>query len=71
MGCADFKSRVLGVVKEIPKSSFLTYKQVAQKAGSPKAFRVVGNILNKNKDCDIPCHRVVRKTGFIGGYNLG
>lgn len=49
----------------------MTYKQVAVAAGSPKAFRAVGNILNKNYDLSIPCHRVVRSDGTIGGYNRG
>jgi len=49
----------------------MTYKMVAEMAGSPKAFRAVGNILNKNRDPKIPCHRVVRSDGKIGGYNQG
>ncbi len=49
----------------------MTYKEVAVKAGRPKAFRAVGNILNKNYDPAIPCHRVVRSDGKTGGYNRG
>jgi len=49
----------------------LTYKEVAHKAGSPKAYCAVGNLLNKNYDPNIPCHRVVRSDGKIGGYNRG
>ncbi|MDR3558272.1 MAG: MGMT family protein [Candidatus Pacebacteria bacterium] len=37
----------------------------------PRAFRAVGNILNKNYDPTIPCHRVVRSDGTLGGYNRG
>lgn len=66
-----FKDKVFKVVKNIPKGKFLTYKQVAEKAGSRKAYRAVGNILNKNKDSKIPCHRVIRSDGKIGGYNRG
>jgi O-6-methylguanine DNA methyltransferase len=44
---------------------------VAKLAGSPKAYRAVGNILNKNYDPQIPCHRVVRSDGTAGGYNRG
>jgi O-6-methylguanine DNA methyltransferase len=40
-------------------------------AGSPKAYRAVGNILNKNYDPKIPCHRVIRVDGSTGGYNRG
>jgi len=49
----------------------MTYKQVAESAGKPRAYRAVGNILNKNTNPKIPCHRVVRSDGKIGGYNRG
>ena len=49
----------------------MTYKQVAKLAGKPMAYRAVGNILNKNHDTAIPCHRVIRSDGKIGGYNKG
>ena len=68
---SDFKNRVFSVVTKIPEGSVLTYKEVAEKAGSPKAFRAVGNILNKNYDINIPCHRVIRSDGSFGGYNRG
>jgi O-6-methylguanine DNA methyltransferase len=44
---------------------------VATLAGKPRAYRAVGNILNKNYDKAIPCHRVIRSDGKIGGYNRG
>jgi O-6-methylguanine DNA methyltransferase len=66
-----FKERVFKVVSRIPKGSTLTYKQVAERAGSPKAYRAVGNVLNTNYDPKIPCHRVVRSDGTSGGYNRG
>jgi O-6-methylguanine DNA methyltransferase len=49
----------------------MTYKQVAVAAGRPNAFRAVGNILSKNFDPKIPCHRVIRSDGTTGGYNRG
>lgn len=49
----------------------MTYNEVARLAGSPRASRAVGNILNKNYDPAIPCHRVVRADGTLGGYNRG
>ncbi|MFA6422039.1 MAG: MGMT family protein [Candidatus Buchananbacteria bacterium] len=68
---SEFKQKILNIVKNIEKGQFLTYKQVAQMAGSPKAYRAVGNILNKNYNPLIPCHRVIRSDGKIGGYNRG
>jgi O-6-methylguanine DNA methyltransferase len=68
----DFSARVLQIVQRIPRGQTLTYQKVAQLAGSPKAFRAVGNILNKNTRPDlIPCHRVIRSDGKIGGYRWG
>jgi O-6-methylguanine DNA methyltransferase len=67
----NFKERVLNIVKKIPKGKVLTYKEVAILAGSEKAYRAVGNILNKNINPNIPCHRVIRSDGKIGGYNRG
>jgi methylated-DNA-[protein]-cysteine S-methyltransferase len=66
-----FEDRVHAVVKKIPKGSVLTYKEVARKAGNPLASRAVGNILKKNFDKTIPCHRVIRSDGKLGGYNRG
>ena len=67
----SFGEKVLAVVARIPSGQTLTYKQVAARSGSPRAFRAVGNILNKNFDSNIPCHRVVRSDGKLGGYNRG
>ncbi|MCI5108462.1 MAG: MGMT family protein [Candidatus Pacebacteria bacterium] len=67
----SFKERVFKVVRKIPAGKILTYKEVAEKAGSPRASRAVGNILNTNYDPEIPCHRVIRSDGKVGGYNRG
>lgn len=67
----SFQEKVYAVVKKIPKGQVLTYKEVAKKIGNPKAFRAVGNILNKNFDPQVPCHRVIRSDGKLGGYNRG
>jgi O-6-methylguanine DNA methyltransferase len=67
----NFKQKVLKVVSKIPRGKVLTYKEVARRAGKPRAYRAVGNILNKNRDPKIPCHRVIRSGGKIGGYNRG
>jgi len=68
---ATFTQKVYQIVKNIPKGQTLSYKQVAVLASRPKAYRAVGNILNKNFDSQIPCHRVIRSDGKIGGYNRG
>jgi O-6-methylguanine DNA methyltransferase len=67
----SFSEKVYDVVKKIPKGKVLTYKEVAKMAGNKLASRAVGNILNKNYNPDIPCHRVIRSDGEIGGYNRG
>lgn len=72
-----FKDKVLEIVSEIPSGKTLTYKEVAEKAGNQKAYRAVGNILNKyykknySKNYSLPCHRVIRSDGEIGGYAGG
>ena len=49
----------------------MTYQEVAKKVGSPNAARAVGLILKTNYDPKIPCHRVIRSDGGMGGYNRG
>ena len=48
-----------------------SYKEVAAFINRPEAARAVGNALNKNRDAQIPCHRVIRANGDIGGYGGG
>ncbi|MFA5935333.1 MAG: MGMT family protein [Patescibacteria group bacterium] len=66
-----FAQHVYDIVRKIPKGKTLTYQQVAIAAGRPNACRAVGNILNKNRDAKVPCHRVVRSDGTTGGYAWG
>lgn len=67
-----FQQKVHSFVKTIPKGETATYKQVAVAIGCPKAYRAVGNALNKNFQVGtIPCHRVIRSDGQIGGYIHG
>jgi methylated-DNA-[protein]-cysteine S-methyltransferase len=67
----EFSRRVYAVVAKIPKGKTMTYKQVAAKAGNPFAARAVGMLMSKNYNPKIPCHRVVRTDGKLGGYNRG
>lgn len=67
----SFKEKVLAVVGRISRGKVLTYKDVAIRAGSPRAYRAVGNVLNRNYNQKIPCHRVICSNGKVGGYNRG
>ncbi|PIQ68812.1 MAG: 6-O-methylguanine DNA methyltransferase [Candidatus Taylorbacteria bacterium CG11_big_fil_rev_8_21_14_0_20_46_11] len=66
-----FAQKVFSIVKKIPNGKVLTYKQVAEKAGSPRAFRAVGSLMKTNFDPSIPCHRVIKSDGSLGNYNRG
>ena len=67
----SFTQKVLDIVGKIPKGKTLTYKEVAARVGSPRAYRGVGSVLKKNYDPKIPCHRVIRSDGEVGEYNRG
>lgn len=67
----EFKDKVYEFTKKISKGKVATYKKVAVAIGSPKAARGVAMVLSKNFDPKIPCHRVVRTDGSLGGYNRG
>jgi len=58
-------------VRKIPKGKTFTYKQVAVLAGNPRAWRAVGNVLNENRNPKIPCHRIIKSDGKVGGYSQG
>jgi len=66
-----FTEKTYEVVRNIPRGEVLTYAQVARRVGNPKASRAIGTLMRKNYNPDIPCHRVVRSDGKIGGYNRG
>ena len=67
----SFSEKVYEETRKIPKGKTTTYKELTILAGRPKAWRAVGNILAKNFNPDIPCHRVIRSDDKIGGYNRG
>ena len=67
-----FEQKVYRAVLKIPAGKTRSYQRVAQKIGKPKAARAVGNALNKNPyPVIIPCHRIIRKNGSLGGYSRG
>lgn len=66
-----FRERVIRAVMRIPKGKVRSYKEVAWMAGSPNAFRAVARIMATNTDANVPCHRVIKSDGTIGGYGHG
>lgn len=68
----SFQKKVYAAVRRIPRGSVSTYAAIARAIGRPRAARAVGNALNANPDTtSTPCHRVVRSSGFVGGYAWG
>jgi len=66
-----FSDKVRDIVRKIPKGKTMTYKEVATKAGNPRAARAVGAVMRTNYDPSIPCHRVIASDGSMRGYNRG
>jgi methylated-DNA-[protein]-cysteine S-methyltransferase len=68
----SFGRRVLGVTAGIPYGRVSSYREVAERTGNPKASRATGNALGANPiPIVVPCHRVVRSGGKLGGYTGG
>ena len=66
----EFQIKVWNELKKIPIGETKTYKEIAKLIGSPKAARAVANACGKNPyPITIPCHRVVRSDGGLGGYS--
>lgn len=68
---SHFRETVKSIVKNIPQGKVMTYAEVAAAANNPKAARAVANVMANNFDLDVPCHRVIRSDGSLGGYNRG
>ena len=65
-----FQLKVWNYLKKIPKGKVKSYLEVAKAIGKPKAFRAVANAVGKNPyPPKIPCHRVIRSDGNLGGYS--
>ena len=70
MNGTKFQLQVWKYLKKIPKGSVKTYKQVAIAINKPKSARAVANACAKNPYApNIPCHRVIRSDGGLGGYS--
>ena len=65
-----FQLKVWAYLKKIPRGKVKTYSQVAKSIGKPLAVRAVANAIGKNPYAPkIPCHRVIRSDGTLGGYS--
>ena len=66
----DFQIKVWNAISKIPKGRVKTYKELARSIRKPKASRAVANACGKNPfPIKIPCHRVIRSDGRLGGYS--
>ncbi len=67
-----FQKKVLQLTKKIPEGKVATYGLLAKILGDINLSRAVGNALNKNPfPIIVPCHRVVKSNGYIGGFAKG
>ena len=68
----DFQLKVWEALLQIPAGKTSTYKTIAQEIGQPAAVRAVGTAVGQNPvSYFIPCHRVIRTDGGLGGYHWG
>ncbi|GAB4474929.1 MAG: methylated-DNA--[protein]-cysteine S-methyltransferase [Elainellaceae cyanobacterium] len=68
----NFQIQVWRSLLQLPPGSLATYRQIAQHIGRPTASRAVGNAIGSNPIALlIPCHRVIRESGELGGYRWG
>lgn len=69
---SEFQQRVWKTLTEIPYGETMSYGQVAEAAGSPKGARACGNAVGANPFLIVvPCHRVIKGDGTIGGFSSG
>mgnify|MGYP001603708645 CR=1 FL=1 len=67
----SFNERCYTLLRKVPKGKVTTYKEIAR-ALRTKAYRAVGNAMNKNPHAPrVPCHRVVKSNGVVGGFASG
>jgi methylated-DNA-[protein]-cysteine S-methyltransferase len=72
LNMADFSRRVLLLVKDIPYGTLTSYGALGKLLGYPSAARAVGQAVGRNPiPIVIPCHRVVRSDGTLGGFSMG
>jgi methylated-DNA-[protein]-cysteine S-methyltransferase len=67
----SFNEKCYEILRKVPKGKVTTYKEIAKKLNS-KAYRAVGNAMNKNPYApEVPCHRVIKSDGEVGGFESG
>ena len=67
-----FEQKVYDACRSIPKGRVSTYQEIAKAIKRPFSFRAVGNALHQNPFAPVvPCHRVVRSNGDLGGFAQG
>jgi len=67
----SFSLRCYNLLRKVPRGKITTYKDLAE-AMKTKAYRAVGNAMNKNPYApQVPCHRVIKSSGEIGGFAFG
>ncbi len=68
-GYTDFQRSVLEAARKIPRGHTVSYKDLAEMSGHPNAIRAVATVMRNNPfPLIIPCHRVIRSDGTIGGF---
>ena len=68
----SFTEKVHALTRQIKKGQVMTYQRLATALGRPRAARAVGNALNKSPGMPkVPCHRVIRSDGAVGGFASG
>ena len=68
----DYDKSVYRVLMKVPRGKVTTYKMIACALGKPLSFRAVGSALGRNPNLDnVPCYRVIKSDGSIGGYRGG
>ena len=66
------EQRVLKAMRKIPLGRTVSYKELARMSGNSRMSRFVGNVCKKNRfPLFIPCHRVIKSDGSLGGYSGG
>lgn len=67
----SFQSQCYEALKKVPRGKVITYGGLAEMIGMPKAHRAVGSAMHKNPFAPkVPCHRVVKSNGDLGGFSI-